>query len=525
MLKIIIADDEKYICALLRNLVDWDKLGLEIIGETSDGISTFNMICEQNPDIVITDIKMPGMDGLEIVKKVQDRGLRTSFLLISGHKDFKYAHAAIKFGVENYLLKPINKQELEEVLNKICKRILSDTKEIEIKIRNQRLIEQNAIILRNQFMSNLVKKETWDCKDINELNNTYSLRFNPGFFRVLVVKPGEKGAFNNNQSDIILNKIRDLFSDKLSIVCFDVISFKTPFEVVFVINYDNPDFIKIYLKEIYEIGKMKFFEYCIITFGVSNECDSPFLLDSSEALDSVKFRISMGSERIYYYSEHNFPRTRLISGPIQTRFINLMDTIDKVGLDKQFNELENEIMQNNANPVDIYEAARDIAEIFLNRLKILYKGDVVPLSTRQIDQIINKAKTIHELINDIKRLIFDSIDCYNARHSAEDTRCIRLAKKYISEHYQEHITLEEISKLVYLNPVYFSVYFKKIEGLNYIDYLTKYRVDKSKELLKDFSISIAEVGKRIGYKNARYFSRVFLDNVGIKPSEYRKLYS
>ena len=103
-LKAIIADDERYVCELLKCLIDWESLGFEITGVAHDGESAYRLICETQPDIAVIDIKMPGYDGLNVVKRVFDKNLNVSFLLISGHKNFEYAHAAIRYRVENYLL-------------------------------------------------------------------------------------------------------------------------------------------------------------------------------------------------------------------------------------------------------------------------------------------------------------------------------------------------------------------------------------------------------------------------------------
>ena len=122
MLKVLIADDEIKVSELIQCLIDWDKLGMEVIGTVNDGVEAYELILEKHPDIVITDIRMPGMDGIELVEKVlgnveSDR--KVFFVIISGYSQFEYAQQAVKLGVEDYLLKPIKKKELEAVLHKI----------------------------------------------------------------------------------------------------------------------------------------------------------------------------------------------------------------------------------------------------------------------------------------------------------------------------------------------------------------------------------------------------------------------
>ena len=112
MYKAIIADDEIHICMLLKKLVDWESMGIEIIGQYMDGATALEAVRTCRPDIVITDIRMPKISGLDIVKTCNAEKIKCIFLLLSGHAEFEYAHMALKYNVENYLLKPVNKEEL-----------------------------------------------------------------------------------------------------------------------------------------------------------------------------------------------------------------------------------------------------------------------------------------------------------------------------------------------------------------------------------------------------------------------------
>ena len=161
MYKVILADDEVHILVLLRKLVDWNSLGIEIVGEYTDGAETFRAIREKRPDIVITDIMMSGMTGLEIVRECIAQKMDAVFLLISGHAEFEYAHMAIQYGVENYLLKPINKHELENNLQRICARLNSEKMVDETVVSLENRIQFNKEILNGQFLNNLLFKPGW----------------------------------------------------------------------------------------------------------------------------------------------------------------------------------------------------------------------------------------------------------------------------------------------------------------------------------------------------------------------------
>ena len=119
MYKLLISDDENRICKLIKNLIDWDSLGIEITGMANDGMTAYHMAQETKPDIIITDIKMPDVDGLELIKMIRELGLEVDFIIISGYRQFDYAQQAIRYGVEDYIVKPINEKELISIVEKI----------------------------------------------------------------------------------------------------------------------------------------------------------------------------------------------------------------------------------------------------------------------------------------------------------------------------------------------------------------------------------------------------------------------
>ena len=116
--KVIIVDDEQHICRLIEALIDWEAHGLEVIGSARDGGSAFQMCQELSPDILITDIQMPGLSGIDLIKKLNDQFPEIKVIIITGYSQFPYAHQALRYGVVDYLLKPIQKEELEHALQK-----------------------------------------------------------------------------------------------------------------------------------------------------------------------------------------------------------------------------------------------------------------------------------------------------------------------------------------------------------------------------------------------------------------------
>ena len=152
-MKAIIADDERKICMLIRELIDWQALGIEIVDEAYSGTSAYEKIRRHKPEIVITDIRMPGMDGLEMIRRLKREKLDTEFIIISGHKNFEYAHTAIQFGVSNYLLKPLTATDLYDNVLDVSRRILRRrNKEDELERLHDRL-DYSYQLIGKQFVS------------------------------------------------------------------------------------------------------------------------------------------------------------------------------------------------------------------------------------------------------------------------------------------------------------------------------------------------------------------------------------
>lgn len=183
MIKLLIADDEQHIIQLVRKLTDFERFDLELVGEATDGLTALHMVETLKPDILITDIKMPCLDGLELIEKIREKGLPISIIVISGHKQFDYAYSAIKYRVDDFIIKPINREDLNGALGRICTSIrnaalaASDGPRPETAIWNS----------RSQFIEDAVSRVV-KAASIEQLNQDYTYRFGPGYFTGICIK-------------------------------------------------------------------------------------------------------------------------------------------------------------------------------------------------------------------------------------------------------------------------------------------------------------------------------------------------
>ena len=237
MLKAIIADDEKWICQMIAKIIDWDEIGIELVGQAEDGLEAFNLIKTFRPDIVITDIRMPGMDGIDLVKKTREMQLKCHFIVISGFRQFEYAHNAIKYGVDDYLLKPIKKAELTSILKKIRSEFdeMKAKKSEEKKIKNKLIY--SAEILNKQFLNKLFLDNNENSYDLITINNEYQFGFQDGIFQSFIIRLDKK----NNGLDVVYEKkCKEKFfavvTRNLKDFCWEI---QTADDDIYIINYPS----------------------------------------------------------------------------------------------------------------------------------------------------------------------------------------------------------------------------------------------------------------------------------------------
>ena len=242
-MKVLIADDEIKVCRLIQHLVDWDALEMDIIGFANDGKTAYESICEKKPDIVITDIRMPVYDGLELIRRAKETNPEINFIVISGYSQFEYAQQAIKYGVKDYLLKPLKKRELENSLIEIKESHESLIKSARIRNELESIIEASREHIHENFlMKTLQNSATNPLKadmSLEQLNEQYGCKFHKGFFTAVRVRPffsknSDKSA--GDSEEFVMNKIHQMVKEKLEIYCETYMSTVYQDEIVCILN-------------------------------------------------------------------------------------------------------------------------------------------------------------------------------------------------------------------------------------------------------------------------------------------------
>lgn len=517
MIKVLIADDEKNICMLLQKLIDWEQLQLSLVGEAHDGRTAYDMIMQHDPDIVIIDIKMPEMDGLEVIQKVKAAQKETVFLLISGHRDFEFAHAAIQYGVENYLLKPINRTALHTALTQAIKKIENRKQSTAQKLHSGKDREQLKSLLMQQL---LYMPSSLQGKTLAELCEFYEVRFAQGTYQVACIQPDELVELNQQQFENLLTQLEIWFGNAFQKDCDECLHRRTAFNCMFLLHTAAGRGMPEYAS-ILEQAQVHFYPFCHLTIGLSRPAEQLKQVDAREAQTAVLQRLELGIDQVILYGKHAFEPVKQTLMRHENELWQMIEWGDQSRIRHWFEVKAPQLLPQRANPEDYVAFFLNIMERYGRKLKENYPQKWPEMELR-LTHAVKMSPSREQLM---KRTLEALLACQAvemAEKQKQDSTYVRRAKEYVQTHYGENVTLEDIARITFLNPSYFCTLFKKEEGINFSEYLIQYRLERAKMLLNNFELSIADVAKHVGYSDVRYFSKIFCKAFGIKPSEYRR---
>lgn len=533
MLKVIIADDEIWVCKLIEKLVKWEEVEMELVGTATDGIEAYKLIEDKNPDIVITDIRMPGMDGVSLVSKAREMNYKCSFIIISGYKDFEYAQKALKLGVEDYILKPIDEEELINTLVRIGKSIISSRMQLAEKDVLEKQLVSSMDKLREQFMQKVLITHDVSIIDKEKVNLEYNFRFADGIFIVVILQMD--GNLNNMISSKILSFINEYFKTK----CYDTYTFCQESRVICILNFplENANMINDTSKEMfYKIREtIQLFPNLSLTAGIgTREREINGLKKSFEAaVHAVRCRIISGTDRIIDFCslkhENQVDINNILKVEKEKQFVCMIEVFDVDGVKEWIRQAFQPYTHHTGcsfDPSPIFHLTYKIVETFYSVVgswNSPVEGDCI--SKKKILEDIDKCKSVTEIAIYLSKVLAEVLECYRSNYEYKHVKKpVEMIKKYISKHYSEAINLDDVANMVYLNSNYLSDMFKKETGMNFKDYIINYRIEVAKDLLKDIKYKTYEVAEMVGYKDPKYFCKLFKKVIGINPKQYKKLY-
>lgn len=515
MYSVLIADDEKIIRKGLCSLIDWESLGYEIIGEAANGREVLTFIEKQSPDVVMIDIRMPNLHGLEAIKRARESGYQGQFIILSGYSDFSYAQDAIRYGVRSYLTKPVDEEELTQVLAKIREEL----DEIRGKDSSNQIYQEKAkISILQDYLAGIIPYDSIQPQDLGLSEDSYQV--------ILYEK------YSYNLTDISYD-----FSDLLRVSShsqefYEYLTIQNQHVILLKGSHAIIRFHEILSKYDEELPPQKNspLDTIFISCGrmVNDVTELPLSYEDACMLLSKRFFCDPYQHVITYDNLYSF--TKEGGGANQENNIlldfyvkSLLDHIQAYNRNKiaeTLHELEQVLY---SAPLEVQEQKNLLVDLYLQikeKISYLYRSSNIPFipNSTAINTIL-QSYYLYEIIAFLSEqfeMIMSSIG-YSSRESI-----INDIVYYIEHNYAENITLENIAPLFGYNSSYLGKIFSKKIGINFNTYLDNIRIEHSKELLEKQKLQVYKIAELVGYRNVDYFHIKFKKSTGISPAEYRK---
>lgn len=524
MIKVLIVDDELLVRIGLKSTLNWEENGYIIIGQAKNGTEAIELFKKYDPDIVITDIGMPVMNGLELITYLLQQKKHLKSIILTHHSDFTYAQEAIKLGVSQYILKSeLDPDHLLTILNQLSSELIGSTQNQSSQFLDSTNdspltppIEDIKLYFISATSNTLIPKK---------LATFFSTYFPHPHFNVYIGN-GHSSHENTTRSSEFLsykNIFDNLLQQELPDNMVRYISLIINQQLIILINhnFDSSELLLNYITK-FKNNVQKFVNIHL-SLGISrnsNSFDTIYTLYHEAILaEEQSFfnesRISIYQQtytllpkKDFYYSQHN------LSESILNKDIKYLTS--------QLDHLFNSLLQSK----DFYTTKCIFEDL------LIIAGQIFKALNQKTSQFISEDKfdschfsafyTFYEMKSYVTNLYMELLNHHTAKYSTQHSFIIQNCIDYIQNHYQDNISLSDISDHLQISKSYLSFLFKQEMGINYSPYINKYRIQQSKELLLQSNYKIYEIAMKVGFDNPYYFSKVFKEFTNMTCKEFRK---
>ena len=543
MLKIFLAEDEVVVRETIKRMIPWEELGFELVGEAADGEMALPLLIRQQPDLLITDIKMPFMDGLTLARLAKKEIPGLKVVILSGYDDFNYAKQAIGIGVEDYLLKPITKNALIERLSEIRSRYEHEKTQKEYYEKFQREMQAYEKNSSRDFFEALVGG-SMDMMEVYKRAEKLGLDIVAEAYNVLIFTMNCDEDFSGQRDEYFsweaesLELLENFFAGHSSAMLFrsNIFSYdvllKGQRETIEENTRACVDEIRKILSR--QDGRREWF----LAVGQSVERLSQIQKSYHTASRAFSQRY-LYDENILYYDE--METMEHPGGQAETEDNAYLQKVDVNALNPAILQkfLSNGLQEETENFVKdyFYAIGQEPMESLVFRNYVILnvrfsvisfiKGlgcDTNEMESADTEEVLAESgKNMESAIAYAKKMISQAIEIRDQNSGNKNRSILKTAVDFIDSHYMdEEISLNTVANVANVSSNHFSALFSQNMGQTFIEYLTTLRMNKAKELLRCTGMRSSEIAGEIGYKDAHYFSYLFKKTQGMTPSDYRK---
>jgi two-component system response regulator YesN len=522
MRKVILVDDETFVRKGLLEIIPWREYGFEIIAEAEDGEEAALLIEKLDPDLVITDIRMPLMDGLSLIDSVKRSGrFNPAFIILSGYGDFKYAQQAVRFGVQDFILKPIDEEELIETLNRINEKWE----------REQAARTSAAQLLPVAAFESLIYGKGEDIEP-SVASKVLGLP-EGGRLCYFIVERNNGGRESESETEAALGRWKTAITDSLSrrgAGSLPYLHNHGPYAFGLIVTAEHlSTFADSWVELAYQlhrgVGREETLNARIYTGAVVTMPET-LKLSYHQACEAMNHKYAMEEHVIITHdmASRSSLAYRDLEPGIYSELMGRLEEYDIPALSDAVSRIFNDFQTYSFAPESI---AASITKCLLGITEIVrsMEGDAAQElpSLKEMLQWNQKPRTLSGLKKDMTAFMLESADYIDRLRKEKSFGGIHRIKQYILTHYQEDISLKSIAKRFYMNPVYLGQLFKKRYGVYFNEFLLDLRIKEAKRLLRQTDWKIYEIAEAVGFSSSEYFIKQFEKVERRTPTEYKMM--
>jgi two-component system response regulator YesN len=520
MYKVLLADDEILELEGMRTFIPWEEIGLEVVEAVNNGFAAYNVIEQIEIDILVTDVRMPNMSGLELARKALEKRKNLRIIFVSGHQDFNYVKQALSLNAYSYVLKPMDDQELIQALIKIREEL-----DLEKRRHEKELAYENMVpIVKNEYLLKLLEG-SYDQSTLDVLIQEYGL--------INFAWPGQVAIMETDDLSWKLNPFSDKEkSELLADFLGNVISLCLERNIAHVCKLSKKRLVMLIdsnigismMEQLIEHLKIKY--PFTVTVGVGGNVYglNEFQDSYQEAVEALDFKMFYGKGKVIRFETVWAPEME-----------------EAKSLDIQVNSLL-AAMSNYELP-RIYDALDEMFKLSLKMkskftiqnfaMYIIMKLDhhlhtrnedlfqMLDIELKNLD-ILLQFETIDDIRSWLRLRLFEISEMLHLKKQKKNWKLTQEIIEYIIDHLSSNVSLRDVANQFSFSPNYLGQLFKEETGINFSEYIVKLRMEKASDLLKNSKLKIYEVADQVGYRYMPYFSRQFKETFGMTPMEFRR---
>ncbi|MBB2480541.1 response regulator [Bacillus sp. APMAM] len=505
-MRLVIADDEMLERKALSKMIEKEIPDIDLIGEAVNGRMAIQLADMLKPDIMMMDIKMPGIDGVEAVREIRKKNKQIKFIMVSAFNTFEYAKEVMQQGVKEYLLKPSKQSEVIAALSRVMREIEEERQLQAEKQLLQDSLKRALSVIETEWLSSILN----DHISFEAWSELLGVEVKSGIIVIFIIQE-QNGQLLKEQKHYIYQKLKEQLKTKSECMIGPMVENKIPVLILF--------------NSTQEKNRMKSQAIKLVRNVVTKLRESNLSLFAAmgHPFQTIEDLPNSYHEALRALEQRNHQHEVAYAFPTETRneeFLSLekeKELIDLIKMGDRQHVLEVfELYVSELESQSEQKAERMLEELWIVVSRALYE-----IGIQTDPYTFQQNGSYDQMIAATRQYVVESAELVQAWRNSHTKGYLLKAKEYITEHFHKTITLEEVAEYVELSPFHFSKLFKEKYGVNFIDYVTDLRIEQAKKEMLNTNKSLKEICFSVGYKDPNYFSRVFKKKTGVAPTAYR----